>query len=726
MFRSDNFGAQWINISNNIGGPDCLNENPRLILSATNNRELFIINSSEIIYHTMDAGETWERMYSDSVNFLLHVDPRNPDLMIARKYLSTPYLNSFVASTDGGQTWQDRSSGIDTTMGRLLLNPNPFFHDHLLAFQPAGHGSDVISGHLLYASSDFGLHWRKISSLDSTQTETVVTFDSQNPSIFYVRSFASASGVLKTTDAGTTWEAVGNGLPAPPSFGYRLTVDPSRSNVVYAHDGTDIYRSTNGGNDFSVLSAAPSLGRINTITIDPIDSMRLYVGAVPTGVWFSNDGGISWEAQSNGLTISDVAAFSCLSKDSIFALVHGKGLLRTTNGGGDWETLLPDPSSSEASMILVQSDGEHAIYSTRVPSSWYGSTTAFDTTIIARSTDAGTIWEQLHIPHRSVSHVGVSSDRQVMYADFSAGVDSTGSLLDGLIRSSDAGNTWEILQLPGYRINSVRNIIVDPVNSDRVYATVIALPSASLPNRGSLVIRSDDGGKSWTTIADTIYGFVVRPRQPHILFHLSSDEHHRRILNRSSDYGATWERIAVGYKVRDIVPHPLHVDMLYGVTDPGRITYSTDGGASWREVESSGSCKGLLQVAPVQVDSSSFVLFGSTSYGGLKVYQGDVVSSITVENQPLDIHLGQSYPNPTHSGSTGMKTTIPFSLDQDGYVRLVIHDIMGRRVRTIVNHTLSAGVHHAEIDIKGLRPGIYYYTLTANSQTATKTLVVVR
>ena len=88
--------------------------------------------------------------------------------------------------------------------------------------------------------------------------------------------------------------------------------------------------------------------------------------------------------------------------------------------------------------------------------------------------------------------------------------------------------------------------------------------------------------------------------------------------------------------------------------------------------------------------------------------------------------LYQNSPNPFNP-----RTTIHFSLAADGPVRLMIYDVTGRRVRTLVNGALKAGMHQAvwdRMDDAGhpAASGIYWSQLSAGSYSSNKKMVVLK
>ncbi|MCB2206327.1 T9SS type A sorting domain-containing protein [bacterium] len=90
--------------------------------------------------------------------------------------------------------------------------------------------------------------------------------------------------------------------------------------------------------------------------------------------------------------------------------------------------------------------------------------------------------------------------------------------------------------------------------------------------------------------------------------------------------------------------------------------------------------------------------------------------------------LGSNYPNPFRSST---RTFIPYSLTQDGTVRLTVYDMLGREVRTLVLETQTAGSHVATwdgLDANGLLVPVGMYTcrLESAAGVVSRTLSIVK
>lgn len=93
---------------------------------------------------------------------------------------------------------------------------------------------------------------------------------------------------------------------------------------------------------------------------------------------------------------------------------------------------------------------------------------------------------------------------------------------------------------------------------------------------------------------------------------------------------------------------------------------------------------------------------------------------------PDNLYLEQNYPNPFKR-----TTTIRFALDAPDNVELVVYDLLGRRVATLLKEQLSAGVYEVTWDARDeggrlVSSGVYFYTLKVGSHTETRRMVLQR
>jgi len=93
----------------------------------------------------------------------------------------------------------------------------------------------------------------------------------------------------------------------------------------------------------------------------------------------------------------------------------------------------------------------------------------------------------------------------------------------------------------------------------------------------------------------------------------------------------------------------------------------------------------------------------------------------TEDNPQLAGDLSQNQPNPFIG-----ETTIRFALDAPSQVSLVVYDMTGRQVATLVDGQLPAGDHAEVFRPEGLANGIYVYRLTVDGQTSSRRMLIMR
>ncbi|NTV44931.1 MAG: TIGR03790 family protein [Chlorobiales bacterium] len=90
-------------------------------------------------------------------------------------------------------------------------------------------------------------------------------------------------------------------------------------------------------------------------------------------------------------------------------------------------------------------------------------------------------------------------------------------------------------------------------------------------------------------------------------------------------------------------------------------------------------------------------------------------------DKPIAYELGQNYPNPFNPS-----TIISYKISKPGVVSLVIYDVLGRRISTLVNEKKEKGAYEARFDATALASGVYLYRLQTGDYVQTKQMVLVR
>lgn len=88
---------------------------------------------------------------------------------------------------------------------------------------------------------------------------------------------------------------------------------------------------------------------------------------------------------------------------------------------------------------------------------------------------------------------------------------------------------------------------------------------------------------------------------------------------------------------------------------------------------------------------------------------------------PVKFALYQNYPNPFNP-----KTKINYELPVTGFVKLVLYDLLGRKVKNLVNEKQNAGSYEVEFDGSNFSSGVYFYKLETDNFTAVKKMVLLK
>ncbi|MDP9122065.1 MAG: hypothetical protein M3O15_11995, partial [Acidobacteriota bacterium] len=295
-------------------------------------------------------------------------------------------------------------------------------------------------------------------------------------------------------------------------------------------------------------------------------------------IWRSADGGGSWEARNGMLPAADLAVFALAvaphDPDTVYAVPVGgaanDGLLRSEDGGATWVVLhqLPfinqlafDPAHGDA--LLAAAEG--GLY---------------------RSVDKGGSWQRAGFAGSAVNAVAVDPLRpSILLAVVFEGNTSAGRVW----RSRDDGSTWTATTLAAA---NMRNLTPDPAHPGTVY--VLA---------GPLIYKSADHGASWTALPEIVYfpnALAVSPAGA--LFAAPYPGYVEGIV-RSGDGGRTWTPDPKGDPSLSSPPDFVQQVLVSGA-DPRLILAvgqkgvwrSTDEGATWHP-----SSRGMLATAPTSV-----------------------------------------------------------------------------------------------------------------------------
>ncbi len=138
-----------------------------------------------------------------------------------------------------------------------------------------------------------------------------------------------------------------------------------------------------------------------------------------------------------------------------------------------------------------------------------------------------------------------------------------------------------------------------------------------------------------------------------------------------------------------------------------------------------------IDTTGLDVMSSSFTLTAGThslTLSGANAYIDYVQlikesAATSVENGelPLSFALMQNYPNPFNP-----TTTINFTLANTSNVKLIVYNILGQKIATLIDTRLVAGAHTVLFDASKYSSGVYIYRLEAGDFRSSKKMVLIK
>ncbi len=96
------------------------------------------------------------------------------------------------------------------------------------------------------------------------------------------------------------------------------------------------------------------------------------------------------------------------------------------------------------------------------------------------------------------------------------------------------------------------------------------------------------------------------------------------------------------------------------------------------------------------------------------------IQSISSE-LPAHYLLEQNYPNPFNPA-----TSIKFSITNSSNVKIIIFDVAGKEIETLVNEELQAGTYQTTWNASAYTSGVYFYTLESQNFKESKKMLLVK
>jgi photosystem II stability/assembly factor-like uncharacterized protein len=384
-----------------------------------------------------------------------------------------------------------------------------------------------------------------------------------DPNLYYVAG--ADGGVWRTNDAGTTWTPLTDHMPTS-AIG-ALALDPRDENVLYAGTGEanyanhsryglGLYKSTDGGNTWTLLAADTFAGRtFARIIVHPLNSQRLYaaIGRAggfpalaaakghpgrngPVGIFRSDDGGVTWTQLTNGLPdeVATDLAINPASPDILYAAIgnifgsNGNGLYKTTDGGDSWTRL-----------------------------------------------SGGVLSYPTYLGRMSVAVAPSQPDRLYVLITRPANTAGDGASVRAAYRSDNGGTTWS-------------NVLVPSIQATYGWYLSVVTVHPSDPNivfmGGVTLVRSVDAGLNFATVTP-----------PHVDMHAAEWDAAGRLVvgddggvHRSTDLGDSWTSHNQGLGLiqfyAGLSTHPSDSHFILGGMQDNGSAYRQPNSTTWTQV----------------------------------------------------------------------------------------------------------------------------------------------
>jgi photosystem II stability/assembly factor-like uncharacterized protein len=509
---------------------------------------------------SVNYGLTWVPLFTgDENNSLgsLAVAPSNPDVIYAGSGEATmrPDLSigdGLYKSTDAGKTWQHLGLRDGQQLASIVVDPhNP---DRLFV-AVLGHPYGPNEERGVFRSTDAGGTFQKVLYKDENTGAAEVALDPSNPNTVYAVLWAArelpavaaglqtarvpGSGLFKSTDGGTTWSQIGQGLPdeAHGLGRIRMAIAPGNPERIYASATGGIYRSDDAGQTFQRVSQDRRAGGFLTVAPDNPD--ELY--ASQTALYRSMDGGRTFTAIRGAPGGNDYHhVWINPLNPNIMAVGVDQGATLSVDGGQTWSSWYNQPLA-QAYHVVTDNQFPYRVYSAQQDSGSFG--------ILSRSNDG-------QITFRDWHPVGADEDGYI----------APDPLHPNLIYSSHVVRyDWttgesqfvgpQVARFEGkYRFSPYAPLLFSPADPHVLYLG------------GNVLLKTINGGQSWQAISPDLS--AANPGVPANLGPFGTNveaPHHRGVIYSIGPSFTTVNTIWVG-------------------TTDGLIWVTRDGGAHWQNV----------------------------------------------------------------------------------------------------------------------------------------------
>lgn len=707
LFRSTNGGISWDQVTIYAGRVSDLKLSPNYFTDKT---LYYIAYQSSKFHRSTDGGDgIWENFPTTDgylYNWCIEISPNF-------KNDSTIFLGrlgeGIRRSRDGGITLDSvKLSG--KAVYDIVLSSN-YLTDHTL-FAATNEG--------LFISEDEGDTWTMQTTIPFS--ELVLSPNFSNDNMLFGISYEA---VVKSTDRGVTWYTADNGIEAP--YISCIDISPNYVNdqtlLAGAYERRELYKTTDGGVSWSKVNDDIFGFRMPNITNTP------YISEGDPSVVTGTDGIIhaAWLGVFMDSDSIRQEVFYSKYEDGIW---DDPVIIDAPTGAISLEYSLAVDDNNQPHLIMRRGDlylpaqYEDDIYYTFRPpeGNWIEPILVIEGD---EDWDTPGIWDE-NFRRISLS-TGVGGKAHILYQTFyGQGYLWYTSNVDG-----------NFLPEPEQVLSDSLNVISSDISIDKVGQVHIAAETLELGliyanyNNGhfsNLIIISETG-KDPIIVTDNNSAV-------HIAYYISG--HIVGYINNKE--GSFGEPTFIDYYHQPTMVLDqngiVHFGMQYGMTPNGwdepnnEIAYANNLNGSftdWTLTESYGTIvtanRRYIAVTP---DDSVHIIYTMTGNGDIYhlCFYPDNLTNLDDDKLnalPATFKLYQNYPNPFNP-----ITKIKYDIIEKGAVKITVYDILGRKVKSLLNEEVSPGTYELLFDASELASGIYLYRLQTNSYSRTKKMMVLK
>jgi photosystem II stability/assembly factor-like uncharacterized protein len=590
----------------------------------------------------------------------------------------------------------------------------------------------VIATDRIYGTSDAGLTW--VSQYAGSAGNTLWSvFPVDNQTVFVVGDFGT---ILKTSDGGSSWISQNS-----PVSNFLFGIYFSDSNLGWiAGDNGNIMKSTDGGNAW-VLKSTPTSERLYDIFF--LDQSYGWAVGRNGTILHSANGGESWYIQTSG-TSSRLYGVHFLNPDTGFVVGWDGRLLRTENGGTNWTSMSIPTSNRLYDIDFIDTQNGIVV-------GWNGTS--------LKTSDGGASWSTAGIILGEDAYGVDNVNAQVLW--------SSGN---GMFAKSDnSATSWlsQLHLLPDASLNNVLTTKIGTTYPDQYF--IICAHYDDMPS-GAVAPGADDNGSGTAAVIEAARILAPFDFKYSIRFVLFSGE--EQGLIGSAAYAN--QAAAAGDQILGV----LNMDMIgYDGNNDGHFDIYVGNMASSQEIGNIMVNNILTFQLPLVADyiigtsgiatASDHASFWNAGYPAvmhIEDYQdftpfyhtvNDLLSSLRQTyfhnnakltigtlamlaqvdsvttglphpQLPEDFVLSEPYPNPFNP-VVHLKYRLPIS----NKVKVEVYDLLGKRVKSILNGTQNAGWQEISWDAindagTAVSSGIYLIRIKTDSGTKMKKVILMR